>query len=169
MSKIEKEVNKSRLNVQLILNETSTFIQNVDEIKGTNNRVKRGAHVAVAAKAGIRLSGYGVLVGNGGGCGLSGIFGSCQDIARENAANIDRLYNFTSSLTDYVMRVKLETDEKFFLVGNELKEIRETQDQMTDREYKLRHNPGTIQSICNQFSHSTRLHPNAVLEPTAQF
>ena len=69
MSKMEKEVNKSRLNVQLIRNETSTFLQNVDEIRGTNNRVKRGAHVAVAAKAGIRLSGYGVLVGNGGGCG----------------------------------------------------------------------------------------------------
>ena len=95
MSKIEKEVNKSRLDVQLIRNETSTFLQNSDEIRGTNNRVKRGAHVAVAAMAGIGLFGSGVLMGNGGGCGLSGIFGSCQDRAKENAANIDRLHSFT--------------------------------------------------------------------------
>ena len=136
MSKIEKEVNKSRLDVQLIRNETSTFLQNSDEIRGTNNRVKRGAHVAVGAMAGIGLFGSGVLMGNGGGCGLSGIFGSCQDRAKENAANIDRLHSFTSSLTDYVMQIKTATGEKFFLVGNELKEIRETQKQMTETQNK---------------------------------
>ena len=136
LSKIEKEVNKSSLDVQFIRNETSTFLQNSDEIRGTNNRVKRGAHVAVAAMAGIGLFGSGVLMGNGGGCGLSGIFGSCQDRAKENAANIDRLYSFTSSLTDYVMQIKTATDEKFFLVGNELKEIRETQNQMIETQNK---------------------------------
>ena len=136
LSKIEREVNKSSLDVQLIRNETSTFLQNGDEIRGTNSRVKRGAHVAVAAMAGIGLFGSGVLMGNGGGCGLSGIFGSCQDRAKENAANIDRLYSFTSSLTDYVMQMKTGTDEKFFLVGNELKEIRETQNQMIETQNK---------------------------------
>ena len=67
---------------------------------------------------------------------VSGIFGSCQDRAKENAANIDRLYSFTSSLTDYVMQIKTGTDEKFFLVGNELKEIRETQNQMIETQNK---------------------------------
>ena len=70
LSKIEREVNKSSLDVQLIRNETSTILQNGDEIRGTNSRVKRGAHVAVAAMAGIGLFGSGVLMGNGGGCGL---------------------------------------------------------------------------------------------------
>ena len=141
MSKIEKEVNKSRLDVQLIRNETSTFLQNSDEIRGTNNRVKRGAHIAVAAMAGIGLFGSGVLMGNGGRCDLSGIFGSCQDRAKEIAANIDRLYSFTSSLTDYVMQIKTATDEKFFLVGNELKD---TKADDRDTEQKLGCYRGTI-------------------------
>ena len=71
-------------------------------------------------------------MGGSGQCGLTGVFGSCQDQAKTNAANIEHLSTVTTVLTDYVSKMKTDTDNKFFLVGNKLQDIEKAQQQMTE-------------------------------------
>ena len=70
------------------------------------------------------------MVGGAANCGLTGIFGSCQDQAKENATNIEDLGTVTTILVDHVS--KTENDAKFFNVRNKLAEIEEAQKQMTE-------------------------------------
>ena len=84
--------------------------------------------------AGIGLFGGGMLLGNSGGCGISGIFGNCQDYGRKNAENIDRLNEYASALTDHVLEIESESNEKFFLISNELREIERIQKEMQDNQ-----------------------------------
>ena len=73
------------------------------------------------------MAGIGLFVGEillgGGDCGLTGLLGLCQKDGRENVLNIDRLNQYASVLTDYVLR-------NFFLITNELEEIQKTQTEM---------------------------------------
>ena len=129
--KIEHEVNQSKRDVSVIQNETATFLQ-TNANGQQESRVRRGAHVGALAVAGIGLFGSGLMMGGSGNCGLSGIFGSCQDQAKTNAANIDHLGTITIILADHVTKMKTDTDQKFFLVGNKLKEVEEAQQQMVE-------------------------------------
>ena len=74
------------------------------------------------------------------GCGgITGIFGSCQRTS-QNAENIDRLANSFKSLNDYVMEIGAQTDEKFFLVADELAKVYKVQNEMQEnqnRNWKL--------------------------------
>ena len=72
------------------------------------------------------------MVGGSAHCGLTGIFGSCQDQAKENAANIEHLGTVTTILVDHVSKMKTDNDAKFFIVSNKLAEIEEAQKQMTN-------------------------------------
>ena len=74
---------------------------------------------------------------SGGSVGITGIFGSCQRTS-QNAENIDRLANSFNSLKDYVMEISSQTDEKFFLVADEL--VYKVQNEMQEnqnRNWKL--------------------------------
>ena len=133
MNQLEIEVEKSRAEVEKMRNETATFLHTESE-KG--NRIRRGAHVAALAMAGIGLFGSGIMMGNAGGCGVTGIFGSCQDQAKANANNIEQLTMYTEAITQYVTQIKEETNDKFFMVSNELAEIREIQRQMSETQNK---------------------------------
>ena len=71
--------------------------------------------------------------------GITGIFGSCQRTS-QNAENIDRLANSFNSLNDYVMEIGAQTDEKFFLVADELAKVYKVQNEMQEnqnRNWKL--------------------------------
>ena len=71
-----------------------------------------------------------------GGCGgITGIFGSCQRTS-QNAENIDRLANNFNSLNDYVMETGAQTDEKFFLVADELAKVYEVQNEMQENQFR---------------------------------
>ena len=74
------------------------------------------------------------------GCGgITGIFGSCQRTS-QNTENIDRLANSFNSLNDYVMKIGAQTDEKFFLVADELAKVYKVQNEMQEnqnRNWKL--------------------------------
>ena len=115
LMKLEQQVNQSQHDVDIIRNETATFLQT--EIK--QSRVRRRSHVGLLAMAGIGLFGSGSAMGSSG-CGLAGVFGSCQDQAQTNAANIEHLSTITSMLTNFVSRMNTENNEKFFLVKNKL-------------------------------------------------
>ena len=124
LNKIQKEVLKSKSNIDMLRNETPTFLQNDKEVM--QSRQRRGAHVGALAMAGIGLFGSGLMMGGSAGCGLTGIFGSCQDQAKTNAANIEHLSTITTTIVDYVAKMQTTNDEKFFVVSNKLAEIEET-------------------------------------------
>ena len=127
------QIEKSRQEVSLMRNETATFLQTESD---EQKRVKRGAHVGALAMAGIGLFGSGIVMGSAGGCGATGIFGSCQDEAKANAQNIEQLNIYTEALTEYVVQIKEETNDKFFMISNELADIRATQKQMSETQNK---------------------------------
>lgn len=132
LDKIATENETARLEVELIRNETAAFLTSGEEF----GRQKRGAHVGAALLAGVGLFGGGLLLGNSGSCGIAGIFGNCQNYGRQNAENIDRLNEFASALTDYVLEVESESNEKFFLISDELREIKRIQEEMQSNQNK---------------------------------
>ena len=50
---------------------------------GNQIRAKRAAPLAFAALASVGLFGSGILLGSSEGCGIRGVFGSCQDKAKD--------------------------------------------------------------------------------------
>ena len=81
---------------------------------------RRGAGVGLAALATVGLLGGRLAVGRADECGLRCVFGPRQDQSKANAKYIRRLPDYQVSSTAYVTLFTTNTDEKFFLVENEL-------------------------------------------------
>ena len=133
-SKILNETIEAEIEVFKLRNETKKLLTRVQE--DPRNRQKRAAPLAIAAAvAGIRLFGPGIAMSSGGCGGITGIFGSCQRTS-QNAENIDRLANSFNSLNNYVMEIGAQTDEKFFLVADELAKVYKVQNEMQENQNK---------------------------------
>ena len=137
-TKILNEIVEAEIEVFKLRNETEKLLTRVEE--DPRNRQKRAAPPAIAAaSAGIGLFGPGIAMSSGGCGGIAGIFGSCQRTS-QNAENIDRLANIFNSLNDYVMEIGAQTDEKSFLVSDELAKAYKVQNEMQEnqnRNWKL--------------------------------
>ena len=119
---IEDKAAAAKQETQTIRTDTSRFL-NKNPLDSA--RTRRGARlIAAAAIAGIGLFESGIMMGNSGGCGIMGIFGSCQDQAQAIAKNIETLEQYSMALTDYVSDIETSSNEKFFAISNELSEIR---------------------------------------------
>ena len=166
LNMIEDKAEAAKQEAQAIRTDTSRFL-NKNQLDST--RTRRGAPlIAAAAIAGIALFGSGVVMGNSGGCGLIGIFGSCQDQAQENAKNIETLEQYSMALTDYVSEIETSSNEKFFAISNELSEIRVIQQQTIEnqnRNWEILEEQ--FDAIQGNF-HILRDCTNTVLEPTDQ-
>ena len=130
LHQIDNELSAAQLDLALIRNETAMFLKPPQPTKSTRQRRGAGAGVGLAALAAVGLFGGGLAVGSSDSCGLRGIFGNCQDQSKANAENIRRLADFQNSLTDYVTEFITNTDEKFFLVENELAALNAIQSEM---------------------------------------
>ena len=84
------------------------------------NQQKRAGPLAIpAAVAGFGLFGPGIALIIGGCGGKTGSFGSCLQTS-QNYKNIDRLASRFYRLSDRVMKIFAQSDEKFFSVADEL-------------------------------------------------
>ena len=128
LHQIDHELSSAQQDPALIRNETSMFL--MPPQPPTSTRQSRGSQVGLAALAAVGLSGGGLALGSSDSCGLRGIFGNCQDQSKANAENIRRLSDFQNILTDYVTEFTTHTDEKFFLVENELAALNAIQSEM---------------------------------------
>ena len=137
-TKILNETIEAEIEVLKLRNETEKLLTKVEE--DPHNRQKRAAPLAIAAAvAEIGLFGPGITMSSGGCGGITGIFGYCQRTS-QNAENIDRLANSFNSLNAYVMEISSQTDEKFFLVADELAKVYKVQNEMQEnqnRNWKL--------------------------------
>ena len=102
-----------------------------DATAQARNRETRAAPLAMMALASVRLFGSGIALGSGS-CGLRGIFGSCHDRAKQNAKNIEKLAEFTESLTQDVSKLRNEVNDKFFMLTTELKALKSVQKEMLE-------------------------------------
>ena len=93
-----------------------------------DKKERRPACYSSPACYGIGVFGPGIAMSSGGCDGITEIFGSCQRTS-ENAENIDRLDNSFNSLNDYVLEIGTQTDEKFFLVADELAKVYKDQNE----------------------------------------
>ena len=128
VKKITDQTEAAKAEVDHIRSETAKFLTPNDD----RSRTRRSTDGAGAATllAGIGLFGPGIVMQALGGCGITGIFGGCQKVGRKNAENIQRLSEFTSALTDHVLEFKEKSNEKFYMIANELKEIVKIQQEM---------------------------------------
>ena len=137
-AKIINDTNEAEIEVSKLRNETEKLLTRVEE--DPRNRQKRAAPLAIAAAvAGIGNFGQGIAMSSGGCGGITGIFGSCQRTS-QISENIDRLANSFNSLNDYVMEIGAQTDEKFFLVADELAKVYKVQNEKQEnqnRNWKL--------------------------------
>ena len=127
---IDNEISAAQLDLALISNETAMFLKPPQPSKSTRQRRDAGAGVGLAALAAVGLFGGGLAVRSSYSCGSRGIFGNCQDQSKANAENIRRLADFQNALTEYVTEFMTHTDEKFFLVQNELAALNAIQSEM---------------------------------------
>ena len=149
LAKIQNETNAAQQEVEHMRNITANFLSNDEndekrkqksqqQSTEINNREKRGAPVvAAAAVAGIALFGAsGIIMGGSSECGFLGVFGNCQNTGRKNAENIEKLSEYANQLTDYVLEIEQSSNEKFFLISNEIAEIAKIQKEMQENQNK---------------------------------
>ena len=122
---VQNEIDAATAELQSMQQETASFLKPISP--NSADRTKRAVPVAAAALGAIGLFGAGITMGPGS-CGLSGIFGSCQ--SDKNAANINRLFDVASSLSDSVLELNEETNDKFYIVSKELHKLHDLQEQM---------------------------------------
>ena len=122
---VQNEIDAATAELQSMQQETASFLKPISP--NSADRTKRAVPVAAAALGAIGLFGAGITMGPGS-CGLSGIFGSCQ--SDKNAANINRLFDVASSLSDSVQELNEETNDKFYIVSKELHKLHDLQEQM---------------------------------------
>ena len=135
LSKITNETKSAENEVKHMRKVTAKFLSPEEE-NCQRSRQKRAAPVAAAAAvAGIALFGsLGVSMAGSEGCGITGLFGKCQNYGRKNAENIARLNEYASVLTDYVIEVESASNEKFFLISNEIGKVSEIQQEMQNNQ-----------------------------------
>ena len=148
LQQIETEILTAELDVALLRNETAMFLSPSQQPRNTRHR--RGSQVGLAALAAVGLFGE-VALGSSDSCGLQGIFGSCQDDAKANTENIRKLSDFQDVLTQYVIEFTTSTDEKFFMVEDELAALHDIQRELVDTQNK---NWALIQQQFDVFEHN---------------
>ena len=83
------------------------------------------------AAGAVALIGTGLIMfGASDDCGILGIFGSCQEKAKTNAKNIEKLGKNAIVIGDNIQQLGNETDEKFFRVPKVLALHHEIQNQI---------------------------------------
>ena len=149
LAKIQNETNAAQQEVEHMRKVTAKFLSNDENEKenqnkqqnsqGIQNREKRGAPVvAAAAVAGIAMFGsLGLSMGGSSDCGFLGVFGNCQNTGKKNAENIDRLSQYASQLTEYVLEIEQASNEKFFLISNEIAKIQKEMQENQNKNWKI--------------------------------
>ena len=95
------------------------------------HRSPRAAPLAMMALASVGLFGSGMALG-GGSRGIEGIFGSCHDKSKSIAEKIQKLADFTETLTEDVFKIRNEVNDKFFMVTSEFAAIKSVPTEMLE-------------------------------------
>ena len=131
LHQVENEVTLAEKELEALRIYTSSFLNTDDATAQPRKRKPRAAPLAMMALASVGRFGSGIALGSGS-CGLRGIFGSCHDRAKQKAKNIEKLAEFTESLTQDVFKLRSEVNDKFFMVTTELEALNSVQKEMLE-------------------------------------
>ena len=126
LHQVQTEVTLAEHELMALRNYTSSFLNTEQDTASGHNCSPRAAPLAMMALAFVGLFGSGIALGTGE-CGLGGISGSCQERAKQNAANIEKLSEFTDFLAEDVFKLRNEVNENFFSVTTELAALKTLQ------------------------------------------
>ena len=124
--KAEHDAAKAEL-VDVKLNIAKLMRNSGTSSEPSNTREKRiTPMLTVGATA--ALFGLGFGIGTTIECGLKGIFGACPDLAEENKVNIKKSIQKINNLSNAIIEVETNTNNKMFLVTSTLKQIMDRQE-----------------------------------------
>ncbi len=135
-SVIHKEMEMMRKELSSIHKELEELL-NIHAVTSTEDQLFRKRRLAATAVAvgAASVFGGGMAVGSTVVCALKGIFGSCNKEAKRNARAIRELTRTTNYLRDDLWelhKIHNKTNEKFFLIASELRELEEARIQLED-------------------------------------
>ena len=128
LKETKKEISFADEDLTKIKQEVSSFPKGTKIKK--SQRSRRALPIAVAGA--VVLFGTGIMFGASDDCGIMGIFGSCQEKAKTNAKNIEKLGKYAIAIGYNLQQLANETDEKFFRVSKDLALLHEIQDQIIE-------------------------------------
>ena len=111
LKETKKEISFAQTELLKIKSDVASFPKGKQENK--RRREKRALPLAAAAGDAIGLFRGAIMFGSGD-CGILGIFGSCQEKAKQNAWNIEKLGEYAISLGQNIQQLANTTDAKFF-------------------------------------------------------
>ena len=130
LKETKKEIAFAEEDLTKVKQEVSSFLKGT-EIK-KNKRSRRALPIAAAVAGALGLFGTGIMFGASDDCGSMGIFGSCQEKAKTNAKNIEKLGKYAITIGDNLQQLANETDGKFFGVSKDLALLHEIQNQIIE-------------------------------------
>ena len=98
---------------------TSSFLNTAQGAASERKTSLRAASLAMMALASVGLFGSGIALGTDER-GLRGISGSCHECAKQNAANIEKIAEFTEFLSEDAFKLRSDVNDNFFMVTTEL-------------------------------------------------
>ena len=131
LHQVENVVTLAEEELEALRRYTFSFLNTEDVTAQARNRKLRAAPLATMALASFVLFGSGIALGSGS-CGLRSIFGSCHDRAKQIGKNIEKLAEFTESLTQDVFKLRNEVNNKFFMVTTEFEALESVQKKMLE-------------------------------------
>ena len=96
LKETKKEISFADKDLNQIKREVSSFLKGT-EIK-KKQRTKRALPIAAALAGAVGLLGIGIMFGASDDCGITGVFGSCQEKAKTNAKNIGYLGKYAIAI-----------------------------------------------------------------------
>ena len=99
LHQVENGVTLAEQELIALRNYTSAFLNSESSHSAKSSRPPRAAPLAMMALASVGLFGSCIALGSGS-CGITGIFESCHDRAKTNAANNEKPADFTEALTE---------------------------------------------------------------------
>ena len=103
LKETKKEIAFAEEDLTNIKQEVSSFLKGT-EIK-KSQRSRRALPIAAAVAGAVGLFGTGIMFGASDDCGIMGIFDSCQEKAKTNAQNIEKLGKYAIAIGDNLQQL----------------------------------------------------------------
>ena len=110
----------------------SSRVNPIDTYGATSGRSRRAIGLGAIAALTVGSLAAGLGTGSALGCAFKSFLGGCGKQAKENKENLKILAQNFESLKDAWAKTTLQNQQKFYLVGSELRDLKKTQQEMSN-------------------------------------
>ena len=130
LKETKKEISFPDEDLTKIKQEVPSFLKGTKIKK--SQRFRTALPIAAAVAGAVGFFGTGIMFCASDDCGIMGIFGYCQEKAKTNAKNIEKLGKYAIAIGDNLQQLANSTDEKVFRVSKDLALLHEIQNQIIE-------------------------------------